>query len=219
MTASNRKAIAIGIVVALALILLNPTVSPISVLNKKSCSTDFGFKYYDRLGIAKSVNESKIMAIGTVNNVETKAVDHYENIPYGPNWTDVRKERFGVTPWKFVTFEVEKYLFDKTGKYSKVITFRAPANECIDSLGIVSSYADIEPGYQPGTYPEYHKADKALIEIPSVIDGEFYSGGGYKFDLAGDKVLPNEKMGLTTPIGISTLENQITNEIERQGPD
>src|SRR5687768_1741408 len=131
MNYSNRKAIAVGVAVTLALIMVNPSISPISALNEKTCSTILGFKYYDSLGIAESVKSSQMMLIATVSNTDTRVSQDGEEM--------------GV-PWKFVMLEVEKYLFDKTGKYSKYITVRAPANECVDSFGILSRYHEYEPG-------------------------------------------------------------------------
>jgi len=208
----NGKAIVIGIAVGIILIMVNPAISPAKALYSKSCSTIFGFKYYDKINLAESVAKSQMMVIGTITNVETKVVDNYQNVP-GPNGTDVRRERAGVIPWKFVTLDIEKYLFDKTGKYSDQITFRTPANECVDTFDILSAYSE----YAPGTSPQFNKGDKSLIEINSLENNELYSNGGYKFDIIDDKIQPNEKIGVIMPISLESLEAEIIMETERQG--
>lgn len=213
MQARIVKAIVIGIGVSIALIIVNPSISPVKALYSKSCSTIFGFKYYDKVGLADSVAKSQMMAVGTIVNVETKVVDNYQNVPQGLNGTDARWERSGMIPWKVVTLDVEKYLFDKTGRYSDQITFRTPANECVDTFGIISAYSE----YPPGTSPQFNKGDRSLIEINRRENNELYSDGAYKFDIVDDKIRLNEKMGVTSPISLEDLEAEITKEIERQG--
>lgn len=213
MKSRNFKAVMIGIAVALALIIINPSISPVTALNTKSCTTAIGFKYYDKAQVADSVENSQMMAIGTMNNVETKVVDYYTPTLRGAkNSSDIQYVRADAAPWRVVTFDVEKYLFDKTGKYSEQITFRAPSNECVDKFGMISTDSD----YVPGASPEFGKGDRALIEITEINKDELYSLGGYKIDLSGDMVQANEKIGFEKPISVHALETEIMDVIEKQ---
>lgn len=210
---TSRKVVMIGMAVAFALILVNPSISPISALNTKSCTTSIGFKYYSKTGVADSVKNSQMMAIGTMSNVETKVVDYYTPTLRGAkNSSDIQYVRADAAPWRVVTFDVEKYLFDKTGKYSERITFRTPSNECVDKFGLVSTDSD----YVLGMSPEFVKGDRALIEITEINNGELYSLGGYKIDLSGDMVETNEKIGFGKPISVHALETEIMDVIEKQ---
>jgi hypothetical protein len=224
------RPIVIGIGVAIALLMVNPATSPVNALNTKVCSSATGFKYYDRAGIAESVRNSQIMAIGTVKDVEVRVVDWYQPASIIPQQNasgdnDNHSEKGTVQlqnmgqkiPWKFVTFDVEKYLFDKNGEHKTQITFRAPANQCVDKFGMLSP----EQNARPDASPEFHKGEKVLVEINGVQGlGELYFDNGYKFDIIDDKtVQSNPKMGLETPIRTETLVAEIAEEARNQGVD
>lgn len=202
----------IGISVALALVLINPSISPINALNTKSCTTAIGFKYYSEAGIADSVKNSQMMAVGTISNVETQVTEYFRPVSEGTNSSDVKYARADAAPWRVVVFDIEKYLFDKTAKYSEEITFSTPSNKCVDKFGIISS----DSGYVPGSSPEFEKGERALIDITDVTNGTLYSLGGYKMDLIDDELAPNEKMGIGAGISVQAIETEIMNEVMRQ---
>jgi len=217
----NFRPIIIGMVVSFALLMVNPVTSPINALNTKVCSSTTGFKYYDESGIAGSVRDSQIMVIGTVRDVEIRVVDWYQPATQQDARSSYsEKEAIGLhdtgnkIPWKFVTLDVEKYLFDKTMEHKTQITFKAAANECVDKFGMLSP----EQNARPDASPEFHKGEKVLVEITQVPElGELHFDNGYKFDIIGDKIQPNNKMGLEVPINTEVLVTEIVEEAKRQG--
>lgn len=69
-----------------------------------------------------------IIAIGDVKYVERRMVNESYTLSFDA--TGYSENIVNIRPYRFVTIEVEEYLFDNTGKFSKEITFRDDTGGC-----------------------------------------------------------------------------------------
>lgn len=196
------------------------------------CSSVSGFWPYHRAGIAESIEkESDLMiAIGTIKDVEIKSLDFYsadtvidplkstsEVVGYVPTGK--------MIPWRVITLEVEKYLIDETGNYSKEIIFRAPANACVDNrpgeLVPLPASFNSDPASDPDKSAKYNVGERSLMEIHRWHGGEYKQEGldaesTIKLDIdERGLVKPDYRTGIDSPIKIEDLEKEITAEIEK----
>lgn len=211
--------LAIGSVTAF--IILYPALFPEVV-----CSSASGFKFYDRLRIAESIEQpSDVMfVIGTIKNVETKAVDWYhpvlEAVDYG-NYTGLEAVGYEPAgykiPWKFVTLDVEKYMLDETGNFAKEITFRTAANVCFDNtFQRIVSLRSSDPASDPDRSPQFNVGDRSFIEIHRWDNGELDATGNFKLDIdENDVVVFDPRKGIDRRLTLVDLENQIMIEVEK----
>lgn len=196
------------------------------------CSTISGFRPYHRAEIAESIaKESDMMiVIGTITNVETKQLDFYSaETKFDPSTSEPEVVGYVPTgkkiPWKVVTLEVEKYLIDEAGRYSGEVTFRTPANACVDnSTGEVMTLPasfDSDPASDPDSSPKYNVGDRSLMEIHRWPGSEYKAEGLdaesiIKLDIDENGfVKPDYRTGIDEPIKIEDLEKEITAEIEK----
>ncbi|MGI0013056.1 MAG: hypothetical protein ACREBU_06405, partial [Nitrososphaera sp.] len=128
-------------------------------------------------------------------------------------------------PWKVVTLEVEKYLIDESGNYSKEITFRTPANACVDNrtdevVPLPASFAS-DPASDPDKSAKYNIGDRSVIEIHRWHAGEYKAEGldaesTIKLDIdENGYVKPDYRTGIDEPIKIEDLEREIVAELEK----
>jgi len=207
-------------------------VRPVADEGNLSCSTISGFWPYSKAGLAESMQKDSdlVIAVGTIKNVDMRIVDSYSAIPT-PDPTNSSKEIVELEPtgskipWKAVTFEVEKYLIDETGNYSKVITFRTSANACVDNdtgelVPLPASFAS-DPASDPDKSAKYNVGDRSLIEIHRWHGGEYKAEGldsesTVKLDIdENGYVKADYRTGIDKPIKIEDLENEIARELQR----
>jgi len=195
------------------------------------CSSVSGFWPYHKAGIAESIEKDSdlMIVIGTITNVETRALEFYaSDSVFDPTTSTSKVVGYTPTgrkiPYKVVDLEVERYLIDQTGRGLQNITFRAPANACVDDRNgeIVSLPAsfDSDPASDPDNSPRFNIGDRSLIEIHRWHDGEYNEEGldaesRIKLDIDENGYVKDPRTGIATPIKIADLENEITAEIER----
>lgn len=192
------------------------------------CSTISGFWPYHKAGIAESIKkESDMMiVIGTIKNVETKLLDFYStDTKFDPATSEPEVVPTGrKIPWKVVTLEVEKYLVDETGRYSDEVTFRTPANACVDNstgeLVPLPSSFDSDPASDPNNSPKYNVGDMSLMEIHRWPGSEYKAEGldaesTIKLDIDERGFVKSDyRTGIDMPIKIEQLEKEIITEVE-----
>lgn len=196
------------------------------------CSTVSGFWSYHRAGIAESIEKDSdlMIVIGTITNAETRALEFYSsNSVFDP--VSSTSEIVGYTPtgrkipYKVIDFEVEKYLIDETGRYLDTITFRAPANACVDNrngeiVPLPASF-DSDPASDPDKSPKFNVGDRSLIEIHRWHGGEYREEGldaesTVKLDIdENGYVKADARTGIARPVKIDDLEREILTEIEK----
>lgn len=189
------------------------------------CSSVSGFKFYDRLRIAESIEQPSdvIFAIGTIKHVETRAVDWYHPVhkvvDYG-NYTGLEVVGYEPSgskiPWKFITMDVEKYLTDETGNFSEEITFRAAANACFDNtFQRIVPLRSSDPASDPDKSPKFSVGDRSFIEIHRWDDGELDATGNFKLDIdENDVIVFDPRSGIDKRLTLAELENQIMAELQ-----
>jgi len=196
------------------------------------CSTVSGFWPYHRARIAESVEKESdlIIAVGTITSAETKALEFYtsESV-FDPVSSTSQVVGYTPTgrkiPWKVIDFEVERYLIDETGRYMDNITFRAPANACVDNrsgeiVPLPASF-DSDPASDPDKSPKFSVGQRSLIEIHRWPGTEYSKEGldaesTVKLDIDEDGyVKADPRTGVARQIKIEDLEREITAEIEK----
>jgi hypothetical protein len=197
-----------------------------------TCSTISGFWPYHKAGLAESIEKDSdlVIVVGTIKNVEMRILDFYSaDTKLDPLNSTRDVVEFTPTgskiPWKAVTLEVEKYLIDETGSYSKEIAFRTPANACVDNrtgeiVPLPASFAS-DPASDPDKSAKYNVGDRSLIGIHRWHGGEYRAEGldeesTIKLDIDENGfVKPDYRTGIDGPIKIEALENEIAAELEK----
>jgi len=171
-----------------------------------------------------------MIVVGTITSAETRALEFYSSESvYDPVSSTSEVVGYAATgrqiPYKVIEFEVEKYLIDETGRYSDRISFRAPANACVDNrTGEIVPFPasfDSDPASDPDKSPKFRAEDRSLVEIHRWHAGEYREEGldaesTIKLDIDEDGyVKVDYRTGIVRPIKIADLENEISAEIER----
>lgn len=156
--------------------------------------------------LERKVAIAEMIVIGTVKNVEVKVVKDYL---YGDPSRGEPAVQELESLYQFVTIDAEKYLMDKTGKFTTEVTFRDITSGCFDAL----QFNCIK--YEHGV--EYSAGERALFFIDNV-DGNLDSLGYVsKFKIDGDKVQSkySEQKGEPSK-KLSDFEAEINGTIEKQ---
>jgi hypothetical protein len=197
-----------------------------------TCSSISGFWSYHKARLAESINkESDLMiAIGTITNYEIRPLEFYSTeTRFDPVTSTSEVVGFTQTgqkiPYRVITLGVEKYLIDETGNYSPEITFRAPANACVDNrtgeiVPLPASF-DSDPASDPDKSAKYSVGDRSLFEIHRWHSGEYKAEGldaesTIKLDIdENGYVKADYRTGIDKPIKIEDLESEIAKELQR----
>ena len=128
--------------------------------------------------LERVVKFSQIIAIGTVQSVETKIVDESLTSPntYDPNQTVYTEMKL---PYQYITIKVERFILDKTGKNADTITFR----DWGKGTGVINGKKALITHEH---MTEYKIGEKALFFM-SDVNGELQSFGVVsKFNFVGN---------------------------------
>lgn len=110
----------------------------------------------------QSAHFADIIAIGNITHVESKVVD--ESYVLSFNATGYSENIVNITPYRFVTIEVEEYLVDKTGSFPEQVTFRDDTSGC-------SVVHGQRANVQMSNEVTYNADERALFFI-DVVDAE-----------------------------------------------
>jgi|GEM_PF-2474358 len=197
------------IIIGLAIAMVVPLVFVAAYTFTPRCSVGEYYIPYNQENLESGTTTSEMILIGTVKNVEVKVFDlvmrsgefHSGDIP--------RAHAVEKALYKFVTLDVQKYLVDRTGKYSKEVTVRSFANECVDAFG---NFSPMERDH----YVKYGIGEKVLLFVAEEYKGTLYQSlYTFKFDIIDGKVQGNEATGIP-PMNLADLENKIIDILSKQ---